>query len=210
MLLPQSSAFAALKNRLNSVSSIGYLHIAPRPYVNSATGNGVSGGGAHLSHSRHGSVAEAFAGSPSSPPLASPNRKCTSGIDAHMLLTRSTATTPSASTFDRPNRLKGRDDSIIRWNELLEKFRSVQERARRLQRGDEDDASSALSDLKIGGGDTAMDAKGTGREGTGGRAPPVPAKDLPAAAPPAKTRTLGRPFGRLGGAVAGRGKRAQQ
>jgi vacuole morphology and inheritance protein 14 len=33
MLLPQSSAFAALKNRLNSVSSIGYLHISPRPYV---------------------------------------------------------------------------------------------------------------------------------------------------------------------------------
>lgn len=33
MLLPQSSAFAALKNRLNSVSSIGYLHIAPRPCV---------------------------------------------------------------------------------------------------------------------------------------------------------------------------------
>ncbi|KAI8275233.1 hypothetical protein K4K60_008814, partial [Colletotrichum sp. SAR11_57] len=30
MLLPQSSAFAALKNRLNSVSSIGYLHIAPK------------------------------------------------------------------------------------------------------------------------------------------------------------------------------------
>lgn len=30
MLLPQSSAFAALKNRLNSVSAIGYLHSAPR------------------------------------------------------------------------------------------------------------------------------------------------------------------------------------
>ncbi|KAK3724348.1 hypothetical protein LTR37_000972 [Vermiconidia calcicola] len=29
MLLPQSSAFAALKNRLGSVSAIGYLHIAP-------------------------------------------------------------------------------------------------------------------------------------------------------------------------------------
>src|SRR5213078_3116756 len=28
MLLPQSSAFAALKNRLNSVSAIGYLHTA--------------------------------------------------------------------------------------------------------------------------------------------------------------------------------------
>ena len=31
MLLPQSSAFAALKNRLNSVSAIGYLHIRDRP-----------------------------------------------------------------------------------------------------------------------------------------------------------------------------------
>jgi vacuole morphology and inheritance protein 14 len=30
MLLPQSSAFAALKNRLNSVSAIGYLHVPPR------------------------------------------------------------------------------------------------------------------------------------------------------------------------------------
>ena len=31
MLLPQSSAFAALKNRLNSVSPIGYLHVPSRP-----------------------------------------------------------------------------------------------------------------------------------------------------------------------------------
>ncbi|KAF2718443.1 ARM repeat-containing protein [Polychaeton citri CBS 116435] len=33
MLLPQSSAFAALKNRLNSVSAIGYLHTVPRPPI---------------------------------------------------------------------------------------------------------------------------------------------------------------------------------
>ena len=37
MLLPQSAAFAALKNRLNSVSAIGYLHMPtpsqPRPSV---------------------------------------------------------------------------------------------------------------------------------------------------------------------------------
>lgn len=33
MLLPQSSAFAALKNRLNSVSNIGLLHPGPRGYV---------------------------------------------------------------------------------------------------------------------------------------------------------------------------------
>jgi vacuole morphology and inheritance protein 14 len=41
MLLPQSSAFAALKNRLNSVSAIGYLHIAPRAYVSQSRNNNV-------------------------------------------------------------------------------------------------------------------------------------------------------------------------
>jgi hypothetical protein len=33
MLLPQSSAFATLRNRLNSISPIGYLHLFPRPYA---------------------------------------------------------------------------------------------------------------------------------------------------------------------------------
>jgi len=32
MLLPQSSAFATLRNRLNSISPIGYLHLFPRTY----------------------------------------------------------------------------------------------------------------------------------------------------------------------------------
>ncbi|KAF4552453.1 putative vacuole morphology and inheritance protein 14 [Elsinoe fawcettii] len=76
MLLPQSSAFAALKNRLNSVSAIGYLHVAPRP--------------------------------PPTTPGGAPG-----------------------SFADRPNRLKSREDPGIRWTELLEKFRSTQERARR-------------------------------------------------------------------------------
>ncbi|EPS33225.1 hypothetical protein PDE_08187 [Penicillium oxalicum 114-2] len=73
MLLPQSSAFAALKNRLNSVSNIGFLHGGPRS---------------------------------------------------------ASQTTPS---FDRSSgtRLKSRDD--IRWTELLDKFKAVQERARRAQ-----------------------------------------------------------------------------
>ncbi|KAF2083325.1 vacuole morphology and inheritance protein [Saccharata proteae CBS 121410] len=76
MLLPQSSAFAALKNRLNSVSAIGYLHIAPR-----------------------------------------------------------TAPTPaSASGFESRNRLKSREENSIKWQELLEKFKQVQEKARRAQR----------------------------------------------------------------------------
>ncbi|KAH8887086.1 ARM repeat-containing protein [Thozetella sp. PMI_491] len=153
MLLPQSSAFAALKNRLNSVSSIGYLHIAPRPNV----------------------------------------------------------TTPSGSNFDRPNRLKGREDTIIRWTELLEKFRTVQERARRVQRlgGEFDEgASFGLADLRI----TDAGESKASKDGARGP-PPVPLKDPPAPtpAPSSKPRSgLARPFGRLGGAVAGRGKRAQQ
>ncbi|KAL2024785.1 hypothetical protein VTK56DRAFT_5606 [Thermocarpiscus australiensis] len=167
MLLPQSSAFAALKNRLNSVSSIGYLHIAPRP----------------------------------------------------------NASTPSAPTFDRPNRLKGREEGIIRWGELLEKFRTVQERARRLQRvgGDVDDGSGlGIGDLRLGGGGgdgPGLDPKGAEGRAAGparGAGPPAPpAKDLPPPAAKAEPATakprsgLGRQFGRLGGAVSGRGKRAQ-
>ncbi|KAJ5217393.1 hypothetical protein N7468_010401, partial [Penicillium chermesinum] len=73
MLLPQSSAFAALKNRLNSVSNIGFLHT----------------------------------GSRSAPPAIGSYDRSTTGT-----------------------RLK-RDENSIRWNDLLEKFKLVQERARR-------------------------------------------------------------------------------
>ena len=121
-------------------------------------------------------------------------------------------TTPSGSNFDRPNRLKGREDTIIRWTELLEKFRNVQERARRSQRlgGDFDDSSSlVMSDLRIGDG---IEARGTKEGGRG--PPPVPVKDAPPTAAPVPTPKprmgLGRQFGRLGGAVAGRGRRTQQ
>lgn len=41
MLLPQSAAFATLKNRLNSVSAIGYLHIPP-PRSSNLGGSGSS------------------------------------------------------------------------------------------------------------------------------------------------------------------------
>lgn len=196
MLLPQSSAFAALKNRLNSVSSIGYLHIAPRPYVPFLT--------LPSPRPQQGSVVEAIANvfSQTSPRKA--------GHDTH-ILPHSNATTTGSSNFDRPNRLKGREDGIIRWNELLEKFRSVQERARRAQRmgGDLDDSPPALGvgDLRLSDG---FEKAGPGpKEGT---RPPVPSKDLPTPAVPAvKPRSgLGRQFGRLGGAVSGRGKRNQQ
>ncbi len=99
MLLPQSSAFAALKNRLNSVSAIGYLHIAPRAYVSSNVSSS-------LSHFRQKSTEGQIGSTP----------------------------TPTSSTFDRPNRLKAREEGVIKWVELLDKFKSVQEKARRAQR----------------------------------------------------------------------------
>ncbi|KAF4995651.1 hypothetical protein FGRMN_4961 [Fusarium graminum] len=140
MLLPQSSAFAALKNRLNSVSAIGYLHVAPRP----------------------------------------------------------------------PNRLKSREDGNIRWVELLEKFRSVQERARRAQRQNNIDGdeipSMGVSELRIGDG--AADVKGKDARGVGLQT--IPQKEpVPVPPVPAKRIGLGRQFGRLGGAVAGKGRRNQ-
>ena len=94
MLLPQSSAFAALKNRLNSVSNIGFLHGAPR---------------------RYGPC----------PPQSTPR----------LTETKFPSTAQTAPSFDRSTgtRLKPRDENSIRWVELLEKFKSVQERARRSQ-----------------------------------------------------------------------------
>ncbi|KAI9370839.1 vacuolar protein 14 C-terminal Fig4p binding-domain-containing protein [Aspergillus egyptiacus] len=80
MLLPQSSAFAALKNRLNSVSNIGLLHPGPR-------------------------------------------------------LATMSSTSSASSTYDRTSaRLKQRDENSIRWVELLDKFKSVQEKTRSSQR----------------------------------------------------------------------------
>ncbi|KAL2794762.1 vacuolar protein 14 C-terminal Fig4p binding-domain-containing protein [Aspergillus keveii] len=96
MLLPQSSAFAALKNRLNSVSNIGLLHTGPR------------------------------------------------------LTSMASTTTSTSSSYDRSStRLKNRDENSIRWVDLLDKFKSVQEKTRSSQRPsqqrlfDTDTASSA-------------------------------------------------------------------
>jgi vacuole morphology and inheritance protein 14 len=167
MLLPQSSAFAALKNRLNSVSSIGYLHIPRASYVPAA---------------------------PRTP----------TGTTTHSVTHHRTGSS-QGSSYDRPPRLKGREEGIIRWNELLEKFRSVQERARRAQGGGGDGDNGpqlGMGELRASDGLDVKAAKNTGP-------PPVPVKDpVPPAAAPTKQRTgLGKQLGRFGGAVSGRGKR---
>ncbi|KAL9042960.1 MAG: hypothetical protein Q9180_000220 [Flavoplaca navasiana] len=119
MLLPQSSAFAALKNRLNSVSAIGYLHIAPRAYVSS------------LSHVRQKSTELKFGSTPPTPTAA----------------------------FDRPNRLKAREEGAIRWVELLDKFKAVQERARRAGRSQQAHVDDGTPVLAAGASDAGSSHK---------------------------------------------------
>lgn len=109
MLLPQSSAFAALKNRLNSVCAIGYLYTAPRAYV---------------SQSRINNVVETVS--------TFQNHQRQKNTDTYA--SYSAPTNASTSGLDRSSRLKGREESGIKWHDLLEKFRSVQDRAKRTQR----------------------------------------------------------------------------
>jgi vacuole morphology and inheritance protein 14 len=110
--------------------------------------------------------------------------------------------TAAPSSYDRPNRLKGRDEGI-RWAELLEKFRSVQERARRAQRLGGEDLDDGL-----GFGSKAAELADAKAFKDLARLPglPLPVKDspsAPAAAQAQKSKAgLGK-FGRLGGAVSG-------
>lgn len=108
---------------------------------------------------------------------------------------------------------------MIKWEQLLEKFKAVQDRARRAQRlmsGGSLDDSPDLNGLRLtdgaGGGDGAQ--KPSRPPGV----PPATQKDVaaaaaaaapPPAAAPKRSSGLGRQFGRLGGAVSGRTRRSQ-
>jgi len=171
MLLPQSSAFAALKNRLNSVSAIGYLHIAPRTYVPPSNFN----------HSRQKSSETGPTSSQQGPPV---------------------------SSFERPNRLKAREDGGVKWGELLDKFKTMQERARRSQR-----LSSSGEDMnspRIQEKERAPEVPPKnpnlrpGSVASASKIPPVPAG---AGAPGNKQRSGLSNLGRLAGGVAGRKKK---
>lgn len=93
----------------------------------------------------------------------------------------SAPTTTTSSAYDRPNRLKGREEGI-RWGELLDKFRSVQERARRSQKnGSENDDGYVLPDDK--GMNAGSNSKAFKEVRPPGPGSPLPTKDTPATAP---------------------------
>lgn len=88
----------------------------------------------------------------------------------------------------------------------MEKFRSVQDKARRAQRlGGGLDEGPDFGELRI------SDSQGSKDPMRPMAGPPVPQKDSmpPPSAPAKKGSGLGRQFGRLGGAVSGRNKKPQ-
>ncbi|RAH74793.1 uncharacterized protein BO66DRAFT_416968 [Aspergillus aculeatinus CBS 121060] len=134
MLLPQSSAFAALKNRLNSVSSIGLLHTGPRltALPSSLTTNSTS------TYDR---------------PTGSSRLKREDSSSS----TYTTTSAAAAAAAGTSSSLSSSSTSSIRWVELLDKFKSVQEKARRAQR-----ASQRPPDQDAGGPFGAAAGDGAG------------------------------------------------
>ncbi|KAL5118430.1 hypothetical protein ACEQ8H_003606 [Pleosporales sp. CAS-2024a] len=197
MLLPQSSAFAALKNRLNSVSAIGYLHIAPRAntYVHPSSSSPT------LNHLRQKSSEVGSSSSTGAP----------SG-------------TAGSNFAESRNRIGVRreDDGKVKWNELLDRFKQTQERARRSQRlaslGEDMPATEERGVEKERMGAAAVQTKlppggGGGGGGAGRAGSPANAMRPPSVPPGVQNQGPGHKprsslsLGRFAGGVAGRKKK---
>jgi vacuole morphology and inheritance protein 14 len=183
MLLPQSSAFAALKNRLNSVSAIGYLHIAPRanPYVNPSSSPTLN----HLRQKSSEVGSSSGSGTPSG--------------------------TPGSNFGETRNRigmgLKPReDDGKVKWGELLDRFKQTQEKARRSQRmatlGEDLPINEEKEKERMGPAAVQPKAAGAGRPGSPAgamRPPSVPPPNQVQGHKPRSSLSLGRFAGGVGG-----------
>jgi vacuole morphology and inheritance protein 14 len=189
MLLPQSSAFAALKNRLNSVAAIGYLHIAPRAnsYVHPSSSP-------NLNHLRQKS-SEVGSSSGSGTPSGA----------------------PGSNFGETRNRigmgLKPReDDGKVKWNELLDRFKQTQEKARRSQRmatlGEDLPINEEKEKERMGPAAVQPKASAIGRPGS-----PAGAMRPPSVPPGAQNQVQGHKprsslsLGRFAGGVGGRKKK---
>ncbi|KAF2819569.1 ARM repeat-containing protein [Ophiobolus disseminans] len=191
MLLPQSSAFAALKNRLNSVSAIGYLHIVPRApnsYVHPSSSS------PSLNHLRQKS-SDVGSSSGSGTPSGA----------------------PGSNFGEARNRigmgLKPREEeSKVKWTELLDRFKTTQEKARRSQRmasmGEDLPINEEKEKERMGPAAVQPKSAGVGRPGSPAgamRAPPTPV-GTPGQVQGHKTRSS-LSLGRFAGGVGGRKKK---
>lgn len=187
MLLPQSSAFAALKNRLNSVSAIGYLHIAPRanPYVHPSSSPTLN----HLRQKSSEVGSSSGSGTPSG--------------------------APGSNFGESRNRigLKAREEEgKVKWTELLERFKQTQEKARRSQRmatlGEDLPISEEREKERMGPAAVQPKVVGAGRPGS-----PAGVLRPPSVPPSAQNQVQGHKprsslsLGRFAGGVGGRKKK---
>lgn len=171
MLLPQSSAFAALKNRLNSVSAVALLHTPPpmptsaRPsYVSSHTtpSPNISGPG----HVRQRSVEKG-----ASLPLSTSMTNIGYGSLTSSAGSVAAGSNIAGSSTSSVSRLAGRREpgginttGEVKWSELLDKFKGTQEKARRrnerLMRGEDDDFERELTKKESETAETSQEQTG--------------------------------------------------
>lgn len=128
MLLPQSSAFATLRNRLHAVNGLGQVALPPDPssrphyaYLSNASQASSGSAGAH-----------ANANMPSSSTTTSSPSSSASSSTPASRYSRSSATSSAAATTHN-----------IPWKELLAHFRSVQMRHERLRLASSSSTSTA-------------------------------------------------------------------
>lgn len=163
MLLPQSSAFAALKNRLNSVNAIALLHVPPpmptsarTSYVSSPISSSTVQFPTSLDSSHHARQQSVEKGTPL--PVTLPYGSLTSSLNS----VAAGSGIPGSST-NTVGRLAARRETggltantnvagEVKWIELLDKFKSTQERARRrnekLLRGEDDDEWDNMPEIE--------------------------------------------------------------
>lgn len=169
MLLPQSSAFAALKNRLNSVSAIGLLHTpaampsssGPRPsYVSSFPSSSTTPTPSHTRQKSADRIPLNTIGS-----LTSASSSVVAGMSSASLPNAAGSTVPGR--LGRSTRELGSGSSDVKWPELVEKFRATQEKARR--RNERAMRGEAEQDLGGGPATRSLLELDTGRRRNGQR-----------------------------------------
>ncbi|KAL9938951.1 hypothetical protein V8E36_001764 [Tilletia maclaganii] len=121
MLLPQSSAFVTLRNRLNAVSTMGFVHVVPR-------GGAGLGGGPGTSVQRGGSSSALGGGG------GGAGTGSGAGSGSTLMSSGSAAGGGAGGTGTGTGKLISGGHSLVRWGELLAHFRAVQFRHERLRR----------------------------------------------------------------------------
>lgn len=149
MLLPQSSAFATLRNRLHAVNGLGQVALPPDPSSRPHS--------AYLSNASQASSGPAGAHANANMPSSSSSSSPASSSTPASRYSRSSATSSAAATTHN-----------IPWKELLAHFRSVQMRHERLRLASSSSTSTAAGVPGVPGipGSTAVHTP-TGFPGSG-------------------------------------------